>query len=937
MLTQPRSLDDSALAMQTTREYLKIYGVVLGAALAVSTGGCASDTECGTGTTEVDGTCVPTDSVCGENSQWDDTSKQCVGQSVCAAGTSLMGNECVPDGSVICETGTTWAEGKCVADITGCATGTVLVAGECVPFDETLTGDIVEAPEPNDVGDTPGMFALPAVGEHITIEGCVNPTVDSDEDGQIDPDFDAYVFSVAGPTLIDVTVDGVGGLTGGLQVLATDPTIADTGWTRIGVDLVGDTAKRQVYLPAAGAYALLLTDGRSIVSGLAAGGKDTCYFATVENVAIPAPTPLVDNAATGVLGATVDFYSYEPISEGAILFPTVTAPSDSAAAGVVTMVSDTFRNANGFAGFGAPAAAAVMGLTSADSVAIAVDSLINFSISEVSYDLLVGDPGAAPATDDGNPITLSYEQDADGNSLFDFVWFEATAGDVLHLEFSGENADEFTALLLAPEFSLVTEFCGDELFGCPAVTALDEWVQITTTGRHYLRLANNSGTVGEDYNVTVTRTHVQPTQIVGPQSTPDSISGTLGEDGFAWYEFDATSAEWWTFVNTTTDIADLRLTMFDRSAVGAIGIDVSETDSIDADDAIESGRIYLDDDNTYLLRISDAGGDPVDGNTYQIDIADRQFTRYDNLVEGTPLDVDAFALVEGENYFILTSAEVPGSRLTLQAAPAATDITVAQLDNKEASGAVIDNGAAGEAESLSVIVAETPPWIAVRINATVADTADLDVSVRTPVTYTPTEGTLPFVDICDGTTRHALRDFSFFDPEDEGISVAPISLAGLTTGFSLFGEEVTELWVNSNGVITADGTQDPAGWWANGSLPSVNAPLFAVMPFWDDLELALDSDSGEPQVCVLAEADKITVQFVGRAFADGAVEFQAVFHDGTNVVDYIYGPNHASTGSSATVGMQGSLGISGSEFCSLDTCSIAPSTSVTYTPDTPSS
>ncbi|HTM21020.1 MAG TPA: hypothetical protein VL172_10945, partial [Kofleriaceae bacterium] len=255
----------------------------------------------------MNGTCVPSGDVCGDNATFNPETGECEG-ATCSPGTVLMGNECVPDGSVVCGDGTSYDPdtGECVPDLT-CGEGTVLVDGECVPFDDSLTADVEEQPEPNGFpDDNAGQFTLPATGGSITIKGCIQPYEDLDANActatNLDPDYDAYYFVASAPTLLQVTVDGLGGLSGGFLMLAGDDGMNADGWVRIGLNPTDDIATRQVFLPTAGVYALGITDGRSLLLDEGFGGPDDCYLATVEKLPLPTPTPLVSASATGNLG-----------------------------------------------------------------------------------------------------------------------------------------------------------------------------------------------------------------------------------------------------------------------------------------------------------------------------------------------------------------------------------------------------------------------------------------------------------------------------------------------------------------------------------------------------------------------------------------------------------------------------------------------------------
>ncbi len=119
--------------------------------------------ECGTGTTEQDGECVPTAApvTCDENTELNDG--KCVStvtEVTCAAGTNLENGECVLDAAG-CGEGTSLVDGACVADdpdLSGaCGDGTSFdsAAGECVA-DSTVTcgANTVENAEGNCVPDS---------------------------------------------------------------------------------------------------------------------------------------------------------------------------------------------------------------------------------------------------------------------------------------------------------------------------------------------------------------------------------------------------------------------------------------------------------------------------------------------------------------------------------------------------------------------------------------------------------------------------------------------------------------------------------------------------------------------------------------------------------------------------------------------------------------
>ncbi|RNJ78483.1 MAG: hypothetical protein D9C04_07215 [Nitrosopumilus sp. B06] len=84
-------------------------------------------TQCGAGTTLVDGQCV-LEKKCGAGTTLVDG--QCVLEKKCGAGTKLVDGQCVLEEKK-CGAGTTLVDGLCVLDDT-CGAGTILVDGQCV-------------------------------------------------------------------------------------------------------------------------------------------------------------------------------------------------------------------------------------------------------------------------------------------------------------------------------------------------------------------------------------------------------------------------------------------------------------------------------------------------------------------------------------------------------------------------------------------------------------------------------------------------------------------------------------------------------------------------------------------------------------------------------------------------------------------------------------
>jgi hypothetical protein len=250
------------------------------AALGLSTAGCGDNSgACGPGTEEREGVCVPS------------------GMVVCGGGTLLMGDQCVIDPG-------------------SCGSGTVLIGSRCVDPAGGLTVDLDESAEPNGLNIAAGVEASAAPagtlvlrpsGQTLVVHGHLTPFRDADADGQLDPDVDTYLLTITEPTLLDVTVDGVGGALGAFYAVANPALVPP--YERYGVSVTGDTARRRLFLPTAGRYAIAIADTRSIAigtnpplvagAGAAAGGPTAEYYASFTVQPVPTATSIAITGGAG--------------------------------------------------------------------------------------------------------------------------------------------------------------------------------------------------------------------------------------------------------------------------------------------------------------------------------------------------------------------------------------------------------------------------------------------------------------------------------------------------------------------------------------------------------------------------------------------------------------------------------------------------------------
>lgn len=690
-----------------------VVGTLFGVVAAVSAG-CNADDKCGANTVEVDGACVPEGGGTGE----------------CGPGTVEVAGECVPDGTMICETGTTFNPdtSRCEVDASACGEGTVLVEGECVPEGDVRQADVEEAAEPNDgllEGDGFAMFDLPAVGEDILLHGCINPYRDSEPDGERDPDFDAFVFEATGATLIDITVDGVGGAAGGFQVIAADPQLSADGWVRFGINLVGDTTQQQVFIPAAGIYIFLAADSRSILSGFAAGSPDACYYATVANTAVPAATPITE-LGEGTLGTTAQFWSYQPLADGAIIQNVADYVSASAAASITEIVNGEYRGSSPFLDLGIPAAINLAGLSATDDVLLVVEPITNFSLTAVNTSLSITSIPTVELLGDGTPLTLTHDDD----NPFNFVWFRANAGDVVRTQ-SDPGGVPFDMLLYPPSATnfdfLGFQWISDVCFQCAAI---DAWVQVRETGYYYIVVGNLVAADGDTYDIAFNFTANTPTTLAPGVPNP----GTLADGDRDFFEGTVADLTWLEFSVTPTNFTDARVSFYDRSSAGELDEFVPLFDQAVSSGGAPFGRIVDGVDATFLISVENDDG-AVGDETFDFQVGLKDFTNAGIVDDGSPVAVPDIALAAGEPTFVfLRGGNGDAVRVTAVDDTGGTDLIVEQISRAETQLLSRNAGGAGAAESFATILNEDA-FVALRVTAVGggAGTFDLAAEVVEPL------------------------------------------------------------------------------------------------------------------------------------------------------------------------------------------------------------
>jgi hypothetical protein len=876
--------------------------------------GCGGDdgAECGTGTVEVDGECLPAETACGMGTVYDATARTCVTAIECAEGTMLMGTECVPDGSVVCGGNTIFdtETGTCVPDPEALCEGDLVFVMEtatCVDPDELLEGmaDVQELAEPNDPTFNETAMAQPVdiADGSGSFYGCVEP-MDFDGDGVLDADNDFFSVEVDGPTLLRVRTDGIRGANAAVQFIAatTEGPLAETedrgAWLRLVASLSGDGADKKVFLPAAGTYILVAADARSVFFGEPAGGADQCYFVQLDTEDLPTPTTVTPGTPVEGDFDEPRFFAMTG-TRGQLLFSTLSElvggePSDreATASGMVTLV-DEGVSSHAFEADGVVSGLAA-GLAAGDVVWFVVDTVYDLALDSTEFQLLIDDGGAVEIPEDGS-IDITHSDE-----FVRWGFFEATAGDVVHLTIEQADGDSLSLAVFQPSLS------GFRL--CDGCSTADEYVQIVETGIHYLQLFNQDGTDGDDYGVTFSRDAITPTALA--RGTASEAS--LADHDRALFTADLRTADWieWSAANLV-NATNVQISLYPRDRFGSLDGFLTAADGgvLAADSVIE--RILRGEGTQVLVSVTDDDG--VDGDeTFDLLLDDVDFVDLGTVMPGTDITRTAeTAAADGEpTRYLLEGAAFTALTIGTTTATATLDAVIDVVDADVDVIESFDDTGAGAAESAEYLMAAD--WVAFVVydDSGVGGMYDLTISSEPPP-YTFATGALPFTSVCPSEggagTDHAVSDL------DDGISETALAIPG-DLGFELFGAGVSEATISTNGWLTF--TPAYAGSSSLGaSVNQVIAPMAT--------DLVMDS------LCTHRDGSRLIVEWRGATFdffgAGEPVEMQAVLHGGGRI-DFIYGPGHV-----ALAGTVGLVNEDGSIRYTLDTLEAFPS-SVTFTP-----
>lgn len=885
---------------------------------------------------------------------------QCVPDATCGTGTILVGDTCLPDGSVVCEQGTVFdvPSGTCVVDPSACADGTTLVGSECVPDDELLEGmaDHTEGAEPNGPADpnVAGMFDTPALNASTTFYGCITATDDADGDGNLDADLDTWLVTADAPMVLEITTDGIRGLSAGFIAVNADQALSPVldNWQRIGINLTGDTAKREIFLPAAGVYALFVTDARSLFLGQAgAGTDDTCYFATVKHVANPTPVAVTIPQTSGQDRGQVRFYNFTAAATGNIIDVTEnsTAPALSPAfvtlrGGVLQGSSTTVAGAFG----NTPPFNTVGGLNSGEVITFVADAEYNFGLTPQDYDFDFFDIHGQALPTTGSPVLTVPEQNGASGAGYpdlNYLYFDVANAGIKHfnvvsskpIDMAIVRRDIFTP---AGAFDYVAQI--DAFGGAGRTTFQGEFVRFLTPGRYYFVTQNPAATTaGGNYTITATLTDMTTSALtLGTGVTAQTLTQgnrfhTIDLTDPIWLEFGVTATtNWGTGSNVSIEAYDLAAGGWLRSGTAPATIPPGNlypaftgTQPSVAPFA-PMGRIMARETRDFVLRVKPTGT-PAADPTYSLLVRNRpNVTNLNVVMPGTPITQTVPALAAtGPARFIAFGA--PGNNLRALAHPTTTTVDIQQrrVNANESTAATFNATLLGGDETLNGQFGAQPnDWVAWTVeNNTPVITSDVQMTISAiaPRPYTITTGTLAFSDACTGTGSSTLG--TGLDDEIRTAQTLPFA-------FQLFGEDVPATFrVGANGWLSWDAGTVSFGAYQNRQIPTAGPPDGVLAPFWQDLDTVT--------LCRKDTANTVTYQWTGNVYQTPGqpVQFQVVIHQG-GVIDFIYGAGQTSNGgfvdtdgNGATVGAENLSGTFGHQIA-YNQPTILPGTSRTLTP-----
>jgi len=831
----------------------------------------------------------------------------------CGEGTTDKDGVCTPDGTAICGDGTTLdtSSGACVPDPSLCGGGTVLINGICQDPTAGLTIDLEEGPEPNgfDPGSTPaGVISLKPIGDPngFVVHGCVKPTEDF-------ADLDDYRLTVQGPTLIDITADGVHGLAAGFVSLTNDAALPS--WQRFGINLANDMSHREIYLPKAGTYDLALSDTRSLL-GLVDGATDylepagnpdgtSCYYVTLKQEAIPAPTPMpVPAGVSGTFDNKIHFYT--PQMPTGYIDMVETTTSLHAGTALVLNVSDNL--------YAIDTAGEIFtaGIKATDVSVVVADYVYDYGITAADYTIAFNSASTAlPLPTDGTSVATTVN----GHS-FTFPDFSTTN----QFYFDATAANQIFGMRITstkPLSGVVADAAGvfvdsslawGGLGGAATWTAYNGLWRAPAPGRYYFIVFDpNVADTNTALSITSTLTALTPAAVtVGtpltaqPNNTFNSNPYTVNVTGNTWDSVNATGTNTGNlnvvFVDPATAKGRLNTLTLTTPQTNANALPIASYNFPAA--GATKGLITKAIPQTALLATV-SPVTPTAGATFGVDIGTRVFTNMMAITapHTTQMNAETVASGDAHRYYFTTA---PGNLVTITVHTTGGDPILDTLLATEATAVETDDNGNNVDETFTY-VQDASGFTAFHVKnfAAAAMTYDLTVDVQAPY-YTKHAGTTTYADACAGGTTVPLIATGTFPASDEGLSAVITAPAG----FTFFGAATTQFKLGSNGFLSFNTALTSA---LTGSAPMPDGVGNAnIAAYWDDLENVV--------ICTKVVGGKTVIQWTGDEYNSlEAVQFQAILDPADDSIEFVYGPGQVADGTAdaVTAGAQNAGGTEG--------------------------
>lgn len=909
---------------------LRSFGLAMTAVLSAA--GCGDNTNvCGPGTTDLDGVCTAgSGGTCGPGTKADAT------------------GACVPDGSTVCGAGTTLdGSGQCTIDPTACQDGTVLVGSECVaPGHVAVT--VEESPEPNGMGVAvatgasepsaapAGSFTVTAIGgAPVVLHGHITPHGTAPAAA----DVDTYQVTVGGPTVLQVSVAGIGGLQGGFVVVdgdalgAADPLAS---YRRVGIDLVGSTATRQLVLPTAGTYDFAITDARTIAlpGGHAYGDASSEYYVSITQIALPPAVPVTPSASgTALVIASGQLGVFSaPFGSGIDEVAVTTNDPDLAPALELYAGPLTYRTS-------AAGSLLAVGFTQGELATIVVDPERDFAPDPATITLAIRAGQATALSTSGATVTAPIGATAPpagptGFAGMTVLTYEvAAAGDVLALHLALGRASE--GLVVDENLAVLTRLTK---FDGRTFTAFDGYLLHAHPGTYYVLLDVPGAVVGTDtLTATSSLALAAPTALVTGTASAPAPTGGFDSALFS-YAVDRAAHPWIAFAATTTGggagavtarAYDTTKTFGRLSPVhtsgGTVTLPNAEPVLVRTLAAQPgAGRITLDDTGSWLLTVGPAT--VAAGTKESVTVSDRAGVTLvppDLSGPGSAAERHGETLAPGATNLYLVRGDA-GSTIAALATPAGTaHVSLAALSPDEVADVTFADPPTSTTPVGGPLDSHATGWIALAVKAvapTTTGTYDLAVTEGAPATYAVSRPAAAFVDICTGGNAVTTVSDGTGVGDDEGLA-APLPVPA---GFRYYGAAVQRFTISTNGWLSFEPQTLAVP--RNRPIPEPLAPNQLVAPFWTDLAAV--------QICLAQTATRTTVEWVAvDRVTDAFVVFQATLDATDDSITFAYDPaNLEERGTTATVGIE-DLGASAASLqVSFDAGTLDPALAIVFSP-----